>query len=590
MDLPDRTPVVSPNNLPTRTPVVPNAKSMDQKPDLLASILSGKVDSLSSKELSEYIQRVSADGDRAWVDITAEMARRSCAYTAYEMLSGAPEAPYNGRFFVAEHHEEWDQLIQKYDRICVLAPRDHGKTWFFDFAYPIWQAMNNPDGVGYIFSATKEQAIRILGDIKNEIESNPKLTDLMPKRRDVGAWSSTHIKLSNGHHIYARGYATRVRGAHPNWIVVDDALNDETAYSATVRQKQKDYFFNAITNMIVPGGQIIVVGTPYHVNDLYGELKKNPAYAFRQYQALKSDGTALWPDRYDKARLEARMREIGTIRFTREFQTNPIADDMSLFPLPLFRGEPVEQFQVKLGMPLEYWEQMGIQGVYIGGDFAISSNVQADYTVFFVAGKDKFGNRWVMDIVRGHGLPYQEQLSLLNATARRYNAALIFLEANQMQRIFGDELIRTTDLPIKKYTTGVEKHSLEKGIPSMRVLLENKKFRIPRGDQKSIELTDAWIDELHNFTFQDGAVTSVGEHDDLAMASWICEQAIQQGGFSFAFGDDAAVSKEAIAAIESVTGKQPGNGDSVNSSPSEQGTVNLVDPYISIYPNLFGSM
>jgi hypothetical protein len=139
---------------------------------------------------------------------------------------------------------------------------------------------------------------------------------------------------------------------------------------------------------------------------------------------------------------------------------------------------------------------------------------------------------------REKGLAFQDQLSLINTVARRYDPALIFLEDNQMQRIFGDELIRTSDLPIKKFTTGVQKNSLDKGVPSLRVLLENKKVRIPRGDKRSVEMTDLWIDEMRGFTWVDGKLQSVEAHDDTVMAFWICDQAIRQGGFEFTFGDE----------------------------------------------------
>jgi hypothetical protein len=121
---------------------------------------------------------------------------------------------------------------------------------------------------------------------------------------------------------------------------------------------------------------------------------------------------------------------------------------------------------------------------------------------------------------------------------RLYEPGIIFVEANQAQRIFGDELIRTTDLPIKHYTTGSEKNSLDKGVPSLRVLLENGKFRIPRGDKRSVELTNTWVEEMRSFTWVDGKLQSVAAHDDTVMACWICDQAIRHGGFSFDFGED----------------------------------------------------
>jgi phage terminase large subunit-like protein len=474
-----------------------------------------------------------------------EMMRASLAFFSQEVLTGPNEAPYRGRFLIGDHHLEWEELLLEHQRLSILAPRDHGKTFFFDFAYPLWQAVFRPGSCGFIFSATQEQAIRILSDIKAEIETNPRLRHLLPAEKKGGRWSATAIQCSNGARIYARGFGTKVRGAHPDWIVVDDGLNDETAYSELVRKKQIDYFYSAISNMLVPGGQLIVVGTPFHAEDLYADLKNNEEYHFQKYQAL-SDETEepLWEERYDKVRLEAKRREIGSVRFTREFQCEPISDDMSLFPLYLFQGEQVEQPTVSLGMPLEFWKDKGITDVYMGVDYAISSSAGADYTVIWVMGRDKWGNRWIMDIVRGHGVAYQKQQSKVVELARLYQPCLIFLEANQMQRIFGDELIRTSDLPIKPFVTGVEKNTLDKGVPSLRVLLENGKVKIPRGDKRSVEMTNLWRDEMRNFTYADGKLQSVGAHDDTVMAFWLCDQAIRTGGFTFDFGDDVGYSEE----------------------------------------------
>lgn len=519
------------------------------------------------------------DPDPHWEEATWQMVRSSCAFMAQELLRGPPEPPYNGRFFISEHHQEWDKLVYEHQRLCVLAPRDHGKTYFFDFAYPIWQILRQPWGCGFIFSATQPQAERILGDIKYEIETNPKLQWLMPSRKD--RWSSTSIRMSNGHRIFARGFGTKVRGAHPDWIVCDDVLNDESMYSDLVRQKQIDYFYTAITNMIVPKGQIVVVGTPFHKEDLYASLRENPEYHFQKYQAMGEDGKALWPDRYSADLLTRRKAEIGVIRFTREFRCEPVADDMSLFPQSLFRGEPTEQMATVLGMPKDYWERLGVQ-IYVGVDFALSSSVQADYTVIWVMGVDKFGNRWLIDIIREKGLPYQEQLSLINEVGRRYEPALIFLESNQMQRIFGDELIRLTDLPIKEFVTGVQKNSLDKGVPSLRVLLENKKFRIPRGNRKSIELTEAWVDEMRSFTWADGKLQSVGGHDDTVMACWICDQAIRHGGFEFSFGDEykTPTPEEVAALMRELTGEESHKGNGKDGGNGKDKTVhepNLID-------------
>ena len=522
-------------------------EAANRGPGTLGALLTGKGFQVTEEEIDDAAEEVGREdaADSTWEGITKQMIRSSCAFFAQEVLTGPVQAPYNGKFFISEHHEEWDDLVTNFDRVCVLAPRDHGKTFFFNFAYPLWKASTMPWGKGFILSATAPQAERILEDIIAEVEGNPELHWLIPTRKESRKWSSRYVRFSNGHRIYARGFGTKVRGFHPDYIIVDDGLNDETAYSELVRRKQTDYFYNAISNMVTPGGQIVVVGTPFHQADLYADLDENDEYEFRKYQAIQEDNTALWPERYcmdenpphGVASLPRKRREIGPVRFTREFMCEPVSDDMSLFPLRLFKGDPVEQFNITLGMPKEFWEKAGVTR-FVGVDFAMSSNVSADYTVVWTMGIDGMGNRWIIDIQRERGLAYQDQLSLINSVGRKYEPALMFLEDNQMQRIFGDELIRTSDLPIRKFTTGVQKHSLEKGIPSLRVLLENSKFRIPRGDKHSVELTDIWIAEMRSFTWIDGKLQSVGGHDDAPMACWICDQAIRQGGFSFTFGDD----------------------------------------------------
>lgn len=464
------------------------------------------------------------------------MLEASLAYFASQVLSGPPEAPYNGRFLVSEHHETWSDLVSEHRRICILAPRDHGKSHFFTFAYPIWMAWRFPNKSGFIFSATQQQARDILERIKDEIEANPRLVHLLPTGINR-KWSANEIRLANGHRILARGMGTKVRGAHPQYVVLDDALNDETAYSELVRTKQIDYFRKAITPMVHTSGTIIVVGTPFHATDLYGVLRTNEVYSYAKFQAWDSKTkTALWPERFDEPALEERLKEIGSVAFARELMCNPVSDDTSLFPDWLFRQPDVLQPAMRLGMPKKFWDQFDIE-IFMGMDFAISTNVGADETVIWVMGVDRWGVRWLVDVFVQRGMPYRAQKSKAIEMWKRYDPSMVFLEANQMQRIFGDTLITDTDMPITKFTTrGEEKNDLIKGLPSLRILLENRKFRLPYGDAHTVEMVEKFITQMRDWTFEQGKPTHVGDHDDMTMACWICDQAIRQGGGNASLG------------------------------------------------------
>ena len=850
------------------------------------------------------------------------MCRRSLAFFASEKLIGDPEPPFSGRFVVAHHHQEWSDLICNNDRVCIEAARGHGKSHFFTLALPLWDAfrvksagLDPPDCV--IFSASQRQAQRLLKKVQIQVETNPKLAHLLPGEQERRQWSAQGLRLANGYTIVASGYGTKVRGGHPRLIVVDDGFNDNTAYSELIRQKEIDYFFQAIRPMLIPGGKIAVVGTPLHRQDLYARLEKNAQYVFRRFPAIVEDGPRegqpLWPELYSMENLRSIEDEVKSIRFTREYlccaggtfiETTsgpkviesvavgdvvlthkgrwrpvtevmqrrhcgelvrpkgtlrvtpnhplwtpdgwvpagqagsgdsvtfprpcavdepqqqlslvastdipylltadrrrayargsarhlpsgsvgcggaksvpcevtanpdllyllglwlaegfvgnndrvltfcfglheehtlvaeavrilteqfgvtprvickergpggtggtalvlvnsrilanwlarmfgrgsarkrlppqlrdldpallwhlilgyadgdgwvaagntvrlssvsqgllqdmrfclarcglfstltmqdtggaseicgravmtrpswrlsisggaarafkarelpqrsyawgalhmvkteafegtvynieveedhsyvadgvavhnccPVADGSSLFPRRLFEGEGVEQPDVRLGMPLEFWQRLGIQMTAIGVDFGLSSSVDSDFTVVWTMGIDREGNRWIMDIYRERGLEYTEQKNLIIHAAQRYRADLVYVEANQAQRIFGDELRNSTDLPIQQHFTGENKHSQVKGLPALRVLLENRKYRLPLGDQRSRDLIGAWIDEMQGVTVQMGKVVSVAEHDDLPMANWICERAFAETPFDFSFGE-----------------------------------------------------
>lgn len=464
------------------------------------------------------------------------LLKNDLAYFAEEMLE----------MEVADHHKLWSFLAVKHPKLAIEAPRDHGKSFFFSFAYAIWRAYYNwiPPAmlvsdefksvprisVGYIFSNTMDQAIKLLDIVKREIETNPKLVHLMPENKDV--WSKTEIRLNNGAQIRARGWGQSVRGAHPVWIVCDDVLNDETIYSEITRMRQIDYFYSAVTPMLVPGGQLLVVGTPFHQEDLYQRLSENTAYKFTRTPALSESGNALWPTRYTRDMLLQRKEEVGSTRFAREYLCLPISDDSSLFPEHIISPCYDHQFEMPTHLSVEERKQFRI---FTGVDLALSSTVGADYTVITTLGVDQFQNRWVLDIRRKRGLSMMEQLREIEDVYRNYRPQSIYIEDNAFQRVFRDELIRNTDLPVEGFTTGRNKNDSATGVPSLQILFENRKFVIARKTERDRKITDALINELKCFTYVDGKLQGLGAHDDTVMSLWIANEAIGGSKFDCAF-------------------------------------------------------
>ena len=507
------------------------------------------------------------ESDPEWRELYAAMLKESTCLFARDVL-GIETPPYM---------LEWGDLAATSPRLAILAARDHGKSTFFTYAYPIHRAVMEPGVEVYLFARTLEQSMEYLDIIlygKNNLKGMcdiPDLAKLVPEGRTNSQTAGrtkktkTDLRLKNGSRIRCVSYGKAVRGAHPKYVICDDVLNDEDMFSETVRKKNLAYFQGAISQMppnIDPlhggSGQIIVVGTPYHIADLYGFLKKNPEYTFRKYAAIQKgeDGVErpLFPWRWPLAALLKKRREIGPIAFAREVLCEPITDDLSVFPSHLFPPLYDETITLRPSKQLIAQRQLN---VYMGVDLALSANVGADYTVIFVMGRDPEGNHYILDIQRYKGYGFKKQLELVERAARRYGPNLIFIEGNQFQRVFSDEMQRTTDLPVKAFTvTAQNKYPLDRGVPGLRILLENDKVIIPRGDAYSITQTDTWIGEAGQFGFVDGKLQGIGEHDDTVMAWWMCEEAMKAGGFSFAMGEDEKTGEDGSTADDRMTAEE----------------------------------
>jgi hypothetical protein len=498
-----------------------------------------------------------------WTRTHEALCRTSLPYFAAEMMRGPKGPPCNGQFIVRPYHEEWARLVEAHDRLVIRAARDHGKTHFLNTAHILWRGgYAQPGEQIVLFAATQTLAEELLGLAIEELKHNPKLQILVPANGELG--SCDELRLATGTRILARGMGVRTRGLHPQTIILDDALSDQDLYSATTRRRNVDYFLSAIENMIVPEGKIVVVGTPFHELDLYGHLASTGEYVVCDYPALDASGVALFPERYSAKRLARKRRTLGPARFGREFLLRTVTDDTSLFPSHLFEGPEVRQ-PYRLGMPASYWRNLGMT-VYVGVDLALSAETGADFTVVFAIAVDGAGNRWIADIRRGRGWSFHKQIGIIKDVCVLNEPALVYIESNQMQRVFTDEIVRSSDIPVKAFhTSGVQpkvtnkrgmtsvtmgKHHLERGVPSLRIELENRKWRMPRGDENSIELTDLWQGELGALTWQDGKVVSVGNHDDLAMACWIADAAARSYGFRYAFGDEGETNLRTVPAIE----------------------------------------
>ena len=505
--------------------------------------------------------------EKTLMDVRFRRAKQSIRYFAEEVLDicgfvnryldmmGDREVPRVKK--LNWHQYEWFDMIEREKWICIAAPRDHWKSTIFSVVFPLWRILYGERGC--LISNSQAQASDLLDRIKYFLENHPffQYYGFKPERPRI--WHKTALECSNKSTIITKSFGTPVRGGHYHWVVVDDPLSERMPYSM---EYVKNYFKRAIVNMVIPQGRLILVGTPLRFDDLIMETLNNPNYAAKHYQAVLDwdEKKVLWPEYYSWDRLMERREKIGTLAFDQEFQCQPVDESSSLFPFSLVSNnfdptgtlipfyDPTYDCKVK-GCNLsfyseeevrkhikEFHREEPVEGVnyskplktFIGCDLAISASTAADYTCYITLGLDEDGNRYILDIFREKGMSYREQIDKLRELNIRYRPKIILIESNQFQKVIFEMARETTDLPVREFVTGRKKSHLEEGVPGLRVLFENRKFKIPRGDQRSIEITNILVRELNAFGFMEGKVQGIGEHDDTVMALYIANEAIKQ--------------------------------------------------------------
>lgn len=463
------------------------------------------------------------------------------------------------------HHVEWGNLVMAFKKLVIIAARDHGKSYFLSHLVPIWKMYRyvsqknllngNKDLAlcerGFIITNEMELAKDLLEIIKGTIEENPILHErLYPTNKDN--WSTIKIKCQNGARLALKSYGSSFRGRHPHYILVDDFLKDNILYSEMQRKKATDYFHSVIMNAIVPGGQVIVAGTPFHENDLYGDLKdsqkrsmqsKDPeirktGWRVMEYPSIYPDGRVLWEGRYALNTLLAKREDQGNLRFSREHLVRPIVSDSSIFPFDILKSAILGMEDYTLVKNRESFP-IHFNRVVTACDFAMSSSVGADYSVFGTFGIDDKNRMWLIHFWRERGASYAQQIAVMKSINMNFRPDVMILETNQMQRIFA-EGATDSGLPVIPHTTGTNKYDLEKGLPGVALLFERQAIKFPRGDQHSRDMSDLILSELSSVTWTDkGKLEGVGEHDDTAMMIWLANigKASLSGGFGFGFLD-----------------------------------------------------
>lgn len=442
-------------------------------------------------------------------------------------------------FYIGWHSIEWGNLVQIYPYLVILAARSLGKTFEFSRALPLWKMygyrkgtdlypvdrLTELRGKGLIITNEYKLAKKILEGIVDEITSNDLLAErLMPTSQKEGSLGKEQIKTKNGCILDLRSASSSPRGLHPGWIVVDDFLDESSLYSQEQRDKVHNYFYSDVMKSLEKrGGTINVVGTPFHDRDLYYDLRNDHQFKFFEYPAIFPDGMITAPHRWSIEDLEQEYKSSGSVIFSRELLVVPVSDTSTIFPWSILENAFKGMHNYVL-VPNRDSFKMKFKYVTVGCDFAISANIGSDASVFTVWGEDEFESYWLLYVWRGVGKSHSEQIAKIAEIERNFRPDEIVAESNGFQQLMLDEAHQRGVRAITPFNTNTwNKKDLRNGLPSLAILFEQGRIRMPRGDEYSRKQTDWLCGEFNTITIKpdSGKLESAGAHDDGPMSSWL---------------------------------------------------------------------
>jgi len=402
---------------------------------------------------------------------------------------------------VAPFHEEWINALERFNKICIVAPRGHGKTTILGIAYPLWLIWKSYGKEAMIVSYNYTQSRDVLERIRWTIENNEILSELIPKK---GTWAKDEVTTTTHSRIVCKPYTPAIKGLHLDYVLCDEASE----------YRDHHIFYDVILPTIAKKkGKIAVIGTPVSYADLLAQLSDaSKGFWWKRYQAIIKDENGndkpLWEDAFTLDTLYAMKRSMGALAFERQYMCKPLAMETSLFPPDLI----ADAFDDNLSFSTTLKGQ-----AFIGADLAIASG--GDYSVFTVVDATK-ENLVIRHIDRFRGLSVKAQIQKLANLARTYEPATVLVDETQ----FGVSVVQELRLQgVRVFGVDFTPRNRNSMLISLRQAFENKELVIPRKGTMEKTLAEELKNELVNFVVtktKSGTETyaSLAKHDDMVMS------------------------------------------------------------------------
>lgn len=309
-------------------------------------------------------------GDTILGGIEDEPEQAEWSLMEYTQRMNPRYEPSRVHYFLAEQLEAVFRRLLT--RLIITFPPRHGKTTQASISFPAW-CFGQDDSLN-IIACSYAAALANTNSRKarNQIDNPyyPFPTRLAGDRASVQQWATT-----GGGEFNAAGVGGSITGMGADILLIDDYVkNMAEADSPERRERVWEWYTDVAYPRLQEDGVVVVIGTRWHEDDLIGRLlKAQPSqggegdeWTVIRLPALAVDdadepdplgrepGEPLWPERYDRQRLEMRKGVMSSRQWNAQYQASPVAEEGGMFKRFWWRfwhhqTMPLPPVTVKLG-------------------------------------------------------------------------------------------------------------------------------------------------------------------------------------------------------------------------------------------------
>jgi len=256
------------------------------------------------------------------------------------------------------HHRIADKLKNELKSRCLIQiPRYHIKSTLVTQNWVLQELEKDRSLRVLIASAEQTKAEGFLYAIKSNIMGE-KFISRFGDIKDSEVWTKDRINVLGRDpgirekSIMTASIGTDVTSLHFDLIVLDDLVTRKFTRTAEQRQKASDFYMDCL-DLLSPEGRLVVIGTRWHLADLYSELAKqkgifdfivdepqmfNPHFHRRDFKSMidHDETTYLFPALWDRHKTKAKYKEKlskpgGFMEFACQQMNFPVSDENSPF-------------------------------------------------------------------------------------------------------------------------------------------------------------------------------------------------------------------------------------------------------------------